>query len=449
MATTLDPAKKGVGIDLVDGNLAVRSQLLNWGTVSWAFATAAIPAGARQYAEFKADNVGTRQLMIGVGDGTDLSGPLTVGVSYRNDRAYWVDNVYKGDLATWVTGSVLMMAVDAGAAKVWFGVDGVWANGDPAAGTGGISRATAGLFFGCGAFVHATEGPHKITARFAAGAQTYAPPTGFTAVDGGGAPATITGTLAATEGGADTVSITGAVAVSGTLAAAESGADAAAIVGTVRVSGQLGAAETGADTASLTGSVPIAGTLSAAEIGSDAAAMAGEVPVTGALVAQESGADTADLSGGFLISGTLSATETGSDTASFHGSEPDTITGTLAASEVGADTASLTGRVTVQGALAANESGSDSASMTGSAPIGGRLTAVEAANDNAAMTGRVLVSGSLVAIETGSDTAQFRSGQLTVRADRLLPGRDRGRLLPGRDRGRILAGRARHRIIGG
>lgn len=439
MPTTLDPGKKGVGIDLVDGNLAVRSQLLNWGTVSWAFATAAIPAGAKQYVEFKADNIGTRNLMIGFGDATDLSGPLTVGVSYRNDRAYWVDNVYTGDLAAWLTSNVVMMAIDGAAGKVWFGVNGAW-SGNPAAGTGGISHSIAGLFIGCGAYVHATEGPHKITARFAASTQTYAPPAGFTAVDNDAGGAGVTGALAAAEGGADTAAIFGEVRVSGQLGAGEPGADAALMSGAVTVQGALAAAESGADTASFTGVVPVAGTLTAAEAGSDTCAMAGTIAARGALAARESGMDAADLSGRAIVSGTLDAVESGGDTAWFSSSKQATITGTLAASE-SSDSAAIAGTVRANGALVAAESGRDSVAFAGLVAIGGRLAAQEPANDNVAMIGRILVSGSLVAVESSGDTAWMG------RRDDFADISGTGRWLSAQAESRTLIARAESRIL--
>jgi hypothetical protein len=112
----------------------------------------------------------------------------------------------------------------------------------------------------------------------------------------------ITGTLAASESGADTAAIAGAVRVAGALAAGESGADSAAVAGVVIVSGALAASETGQDTASISGG----GTPG---------------PVTGTLSASESGADTAEVAGAVLVSGSMAASETGQDTAAI-GNEP-------------------------------------------------------------------------------------------------------------------------------
>jgi hypothetical protein len=115
---------------------------------------------------------------------------------------------------------------------------------------------------------------------------------------GGDLPAaSVTGTLAASESGADTAAIAGAVIVAGALAASESGADSAAVSGVVRVSGVLDASETGSDTASIAGGgTPgdITGTLSASE-SADTAAIAGAVRVSGAMAASETGQDTAAI----------------------------------------------------------------------------------------------------------------------------------------------------------
>lgn len=89
------------------------------------------------------------------------------------------------------------------------------------------------------------------------------------ATGGGGG---VTGTLAATETGADTFTGSGAVEVSGALAASEAGLDVLAATGAVAVSGALAALEIGADVFSGSGSaidLPVTGTMAAVEIGAD------------------------------------------------------------------------------------------------------------------------------------------------------------------------------------
>lgn len=134
---------------------------------------------------------------------------------------------------------------------------------------------------------------------------------------GGGA---VSGTLAATESGSDTLAISGKVLVSGALAVTESGADDATLSGIVLVQGALAATETGADDCTITGegaTPAITGSLAASESGADTASLAGKVYVAGTLSAVEGGLDAFAISGDILVQGALAATESGSDTAAF------------------------------------------------------------------------------------------------------------------------------------
>lgn len=178
---------------------------------------------------------------------------------------------------------------------------------------------------------------------------------------GGGA---VTGSLAATESGSDTMSASGSVAVSGSLAGTEAGSDTFAASGSVLVSGTMAGTESGSDTMAASGSVLVSGALTATETGSDAFAATGTVGsagVAGSLAATESGADTFASSGSVLVSGSLNATESGSDTFSASGTvaSPGVISGVLAATESGSDTMAASGTVLVSGSLAAIETGSD------------------------------------------------------------------------------------------
>ena len=100
-------------------------------------------------------------------------------------------------------------------------------------------------------------------------------------------------------------------AITGTLAASESGADSFAAAGTV-------------------GSAAITGTLSATESGTDAFAAAGKVIVKGTLATSESGADSfaaTGTAGSAAITGTLAATESGADVFTSSSSSKIVITG--------------------------------------------------------------------------------------------------------------------------
>ena len=83
------------------------------------------------------------------------------------------------------------------------------------------------------------------------------------------------------------------------------------------VTGSLNATEAGADIAALSGGVLVSGALAATESGSDTAVIAGGAPgsVVGGLSATEATSDTATASGRVLVQGTLSAQEVGGDTA--------------------------------------------------------------------------------------------------------------------------------------
>jgi hypothetical protein len=251
--------------------------------------------------------------------------------------------------------------------------------------------------------IQASQGPSPVTGTLAAtetGADTAV-------ITGTVVPPAVTGTLAATEAAIDTATITGTVAnpVSGSLAATETGADVLTATGQVVVSGALAATETGADTAAITGTVvpAVTGSLAATETGADTFTATGQVVVSGSLVATETGADTAAILGTITLQGTLAATETGADTAVITGTVAAPITGSLAATEVGADTAAIAGQIGVQGALTATETGSDTATIIGQVVVSGSLAATETGTDTAALAGTVTVSGSLAATETGVD----------------------------------------------
>lgn len=200
-------------------------------------------------------------------------------------------------------------------------------------------------------------------------------------------PNFVTGDLAATEAGNDTMAAAGAVAVRGAFAASEQGADTLAGAGSVLVAGSLSAVESGADAFAGVGRVLVAGALSATESGLDtfSASAGGVVTVAGSMAATEAGDDAAAGVGSVLVSGALAATESGSDAAAFSGAVR--VAGSLGAVETGADTfaASAGAQTQISGYLAADESGPDTA----------------------AVAGVVLVAGAMVATEEGADTAQF------------------------------------------
>lgn len=223
----------------------------------------------------------------------------------------------------------------------------------------------------------------------------------------GGAP---TGTLSATETGADTAAISGAVAISGSLSSSEAGSDTSAIQGAVAVAGSLAASEAGDDTVSVSGQVAVTGALAVTETGDDTVAVTGTVTVTGSLAAAETGADTAAVAGAVAVAGDLAATEAGADTAAVAGLVA--VTGDLAATETGADTFAATGGAGVQGSLAATETGADTAAVSGTVAVAGALAATEVGSDSVAVVGAVVVTGDLAATESGADVASIIGGNV-------------------------------------
>lgn len=109
------------------------------------------------------------------------------------------------------------------------------------------------------------------------------------------APATVTGTMAVTEG-VDTFSASGDVFVVGAMAASESGADTFAASGDVFVKGALAATEAGSDTFTASGDVFVTGSMVVTEASSDVAAISGAVLVQGAMAVVEVGEDIANFS---------------------------------------------------------------------------------------------------------------------------------------------------------
>lgn len=89
----------------------------------------------------------------------------------------------------------------------------------------------------------------------------------------------VSGTMAATETGEDTASVSGDVIVAGTFAATESGADTFSASGGIVVQGTLAAAEAGADTFAASGKVIVSGALAVAETGQDTFSSASIAPV--------------------------------------------------------------------------------------------------------------------------------------------------------------------------
>lgn len=104
-----------------------------------------------------------------------------------NSRVYH-DNAYFVIPEIYVTGDVLMFAVDIDAGKAWAGKNDVWwESGDPANGTNPLWEDATIIGNTISACVSCRQVGDKRTARFQSAQLDYAPPSGFSAPGGGGA----------------------------------------------------------------------------------------------------------------------------------------------------------------------------------------------------------------------------------------------------------------------
>lgn len=212
---------------------------------------------------------------------------------------------------------------------------------------------------------------------------------GLAVADGTKATAGSTGTTAIVSASSNTaafltIALDPAPPVTGSLAGTETGSDTLAATGEVIVQGTAAGTESGLDTFSATGAITsgaISGSLDATESGSDTFTSTGAVLVEGSLSATETGNDTLASSGNVIIQGTLDATETGADAFSANGSAVGAITGSLAVTEVGSDTIAATGSVLVSGSLAVTETGSDTFTAGADVFVAGTMAATETGSD--------------------------------------------------------------------
>jgi hypothetical protein len=241
----------------------------------------------------------------------------------------------------------------------------------------------------------------------------------------GGGTVTTTGTMAASESGADVLAAVGKVVVKGALAVSETGADALVGSGKVVVTGALSVAEAGSDSFASSGKVITDGALAAAEADLDAMASAGKLLVRGTLFASEADFDFLSAAGKLLVAGQLSCaeetvdvlasagrlivagslftTEVGQDVLAGTGTAKIVATGTLSVTE-GSDTMAASGKVLVRGSLAVAEAGFDATTGTGKVLVRGSALFAETGADTATSSGKVLVRGSLASTETDADT---------------------------------------------
>lgn len=220
--------------------------------------------------------------------------------------------------------------------------------------------------------------------------------------------------------------------ITGSMAASESGADTFAASGAVvwpTITGSMAAVEAGLDTFDASGSTSwptIVGTVAAVESGSDSFTASGALSwplISGSMSAVESGQDTFAASGGLpTIVGSMAAVETGADSFSASGSVSfPTITGAMAVVETGGDSFAASGSLswpTITGSMAAAESGSDTFLAVGSSgfpTITGSVSIVEQGSDTLSASGSIswpTIIGTMAAMESGSDTFSASDGSI-------------------------------------
>lgn len=181
-----DSANKRASYTLSDSDRSVNATTSDGGS---AYATAALSSG-KWYVEM-VPTVSLTQQRWGVNNTA-----ATTGNFPGNTVNHWVLDVDTGNKRTNSTSSaygssaslsdVIMMAVDIGAGKVWWGRNGTWYNsGDPAAGTGEAFSGLPSTVEMCWG-KYSTGSTQKCTLTVLA-SYAYSPPSGFTAGWGGAA----------------------------------------------------------------------------------------------------------------------------------------------------------------------------------------------------------------------------------------------------------------------
>lgn len=136
-STTWNPSDKGASVTLSNGNRtmskAAAGQQAVRGTTSHA-------ATGQYYSEFFCTSSGN--CIVGqAGSLASLSNPIGFdvdGLGYRADGAVRYNNGTIATYAAYATGDVISMAHDFAAGKLWFAKNGIWQDGSPITGSGGL-----------------------------------------------------------------------------------------------------------------------------------------------------------------------------------------------------------------------------------------------------------------------------------------------------------------------
>lgn len=179
VATTWDPANKGVNSVLSNGNLTATS-----GSSTSAVRSVLGVASGKYYWETLISAIGGTSFPGIVNGsfaitGSDVVGTVVNSWGYDSLGRVWNNGVTVTTFSSYAAGARLSWAIDAILGSLWVAINGVWQNsGNPGAGTGAI---VAGGMTGTeyAAFSDNVAGGVS-TANFGSSAFTYPVPSGFT-----------------------------------------------------------------------------------------------------------------------------------------------------------------------------------------------------------------------------------------------------------------------------
>ena len=359
-SVVFDPLKKHANCNIVDSGLAITNQQINWGACTWAYLVDG-PTTGKLYYEFKLTAFsGTgANASIGIGPGTYLVGNIITagsggGVTFHSNTGIYLNGTLQTTFsAGWAQNDVIQMCVDYDNDLVWFGRNNSY-NGNPAAGTGGVSYDATGKFPGSGVYTKDDTITRKNTGQFTPASQTYSPPAGFTAAD------------------------SGASGISGVAAITEED-DAVATTATVLIAG----------TAALT-------------VADDVAVGAAGLLIVGAAALTEAD-DTAASAGALQVKGVVTVTEDSDTVVSAGNSANNAVANITEADDVAVGASNIQLKAT-----AAITEANDTVATTGVVALKASAAITEA-NDNVATTGVVTVKGT-TALTDAADVAVGAAG---------------------------------------
>jgi hypothetical protein len=181
---TLNPLDVGTtNMALSNGNLDFTKSGTNFGP---ARGTLAVTTG-KWYFEMLSNNTNLRQVGVSndfnirasSGD-TSVSSTGGIGAAWDSRGYLYQTGAAPSYSFTYTTNDIVMVAFDASSGKIWFGKNGTWNSGDPAAGTSPAFTASGYSYLT--PFVNG-EGGGSGTLNFGQRAFSYTPPSGFKALN--------------------------------------------------------------------------------------------------------------------------------------------------------------------------------------------------------------------------------------------------------------------------